>query len=76
MTFEFDFDFESTKVKEVILKTKGYYNSKTFSYRILYNEVHKEYINDILNKPIKYPDVYKNKLNEKEQLTEDDYRSI
>ena len=74
--FEFDFDFESTKVKEVILKTKGYYNSKLFHIESLYNEVHKEYINDILNKPIKYPDVYKNKLNEKEQLTEDDYIEV
>ncbi|MCW8838645.1 MAG: hypothetical protein OQK11_08090, partial [Thiovulaceae bacterium] len=74
--FDFDFKLESYNVKEVVLKTNGYYNSKLFHIESLYNEVHKEYINNILNEPIKYPEVYKDKLNEKGNLSEDDYQEL
>ena len=74
--FVFDFELEDSYLKKVILKNSdNFKNSDILHLEALYNEVHSEYINDIFGSIIKYPDVYKERL-QKLDVSEEDYKKF
>lgn len=74
--FEFNFKLEDSNVKVVTLIAKnGNKNSEILHIETLYNEVHRNYINEIFDDVLKYPDIYKESL-EKFDILEADYKNI
>ena len=76
--FKFDFILTSEKSKElkIISKDKTCKNSDILHLEFLYNEVHKEYINDIFDDVLKYPKSNITFLDKFDILTENDYKKI
>lgn len=72
--FVFDFELENSSVKTVTLISKnGNKNSDILYIETLYNDVHRNYINEIFDDVLKYPDIYKKSL-EQFELSEQDYK--
>ena len=72
--FTFDFELEDSNIKTVTLNSKdAYKNSEILHLGALYNEVHKNYINEIFDDVLKYPTIYKKSL-EKFDILESDYK--
>lgn len=75
--FIFDFELEDSNVKTVTLISKNdNKNSDILHLEVLYNEVHRNYINEIFDDILKYPNTYKNTLTEKFDILEGDYKNI
>lgn len=74
--FTFDFTLENNRVKTLELRSKnGHINSDVLHLESLYNHVHQKYINDIFDDVLKYPNIYKNSLEQFDIYT-DDYKRI
>ncbi|WP_162984530.1 hypothetical protein [Poseidonibacter antarcticus] len=77
---DFKFDFiltaEKSKKLKIISKDKTCKNSDILHLESLYNEVHKEYINDIFDDVLKYPKSNRTFLDTFDILTENDYKKI
>lgn len=75
--FIFDFELEDSNVKTVTLISKNdNKNSGVLHIETLYNEVHRNYINEIFDDILKYPNTYKNTLTNKFDILEADYKNI
>ena len=73
--FTFDFELDDSSLKTVTLISKnGNKNSDILHLETLYNEVHRNYINEIFDDILKYPIIYKESL-EKFDILESDYKN-
>ena len=73
--FTFDFELEDSSLKTITLISKnGNKNSDILHLETLYNEVHRNYINEIFDDILKYPIIYKESL-EKFDILESDYKN-
>ena len=75
--FRFDFTLDTNQVKRVKLISKtDCKNSEILHLESLYNQVHREYINDIFDDVLKYPKTYKDSLKKEFNLIESDYKEL
>lgn len=72
--FTFDFELEDSVSKKITLISKNKYtNSDILNLENLYNDVHKNYINEIFDDILKYPESYKESF-KKFNISEDEYK--